>query len=204
MDRLGIWVAAILTLAVYSFLYRENVLYRTAEHIFVGVAAGHGVIVAVDSYLRPTLKSIIKGDVIYLVPLIIGFLIYTRFYKPWAWMSKITIGFLVGIGAGITLTRQVKPFFLDQIAATIKPVYVSGDLGQSVNNLLLVLGVVGTLSYFFFTVDRKGPLKFSSQFGRWTMMVAFGAAFGNTVMARISLFLGRAQFLLRDFLGVLK
>ena len=33
------------------------------------------------------------------------------------------------------------------------------------------------------------------------MMVAFGAMFGNTVMARISLFIGRMRFLLADWIG---
>jgi hypothetical protein len=32
-------------------------------------------------------------------------------------------------------------------------------------------------------------------------MIAFGAMFGNTVMARLSLFIGRMQFLLKDWLG---
>ena len=31
----GIWVAAILTLAVFSFLYRENPVFRFAEHLLV-------------------------------------------------------------------------------------------------------------------------------------------------------------------------
>ncbi len=32
-------------------------------------------------------------------------------------------------------------------------------------------------------------------------MIAFGAMFGNTVMARLSLFIGRMQFLLQDWIG---
>ncbi len=204
MQRVDIWIAALLTLAMFSFLYKENPFYRVAEHVFVGVAAGHGVIVAVDSYLRPTVKSVVKDDqYIYIIPLVIGLLIYTRYVKSVAWLSRITIAFLVGIGAGIALTRQIKPFFLDQIAATIKPVWVAGKLGVSLNNIVLITGVVATLIYFFFTTSQKGVLKVTSTYGRWIMMIAFGAAFGNTVMSRISLFLGRAQFLMKDFLGVL-
>ncbi len=204
MDRAGVTIAALLTLAIFSFLYKENVFYRTAEHIFVGVAAGHGVIVALDSYLKPTFRAIEDGQYVNLVPLAIGILIYTRFLPKVASAGRITISFLVAIGAGITLTRQIKPFFLDQIVATMQPVFIRGNLAASLNNLLLVLGVIGTLSYFFFTVEKKGILKYSSDFGRWTMMIAFGAAFGNTVLARISLFLGRAQFLMKDWLGILK
>jgi hypothetical protein len=34
-------------------------------------------------------------------------------------------------------------------------------------------------------------------------MVTFGASFGYTVMARISLLTGRVQYLLRDWLGLI-
>jgi len=34
--------------------------------------------------------------------------------------------------------------------------------------------------------------------GKWYMMVGFGASFGLTVMARISLLIGRIQFLVND------
>jgi len=202
--NVDVWVAALLTLAIFSFLYKENAFYRTAEHIYVGVAAGHGAVIAVDSYLRPTVKSAFSGQAILIIPLAIGLLMYSRFIKPVNWMSRLTIAFLVGIGSGIALTRQIKPFFVDQLVTSIKPLWVAGSLGTSINNILLVAGVVGSLSYFFFTTEQKGILKWSSNFGRWTMMIAFGAAFGNTVMSRISLFLGRVQFLMKDWLGVLK
>ncbi|MDP2858747.1 MAG: hypothetical protein Q8P50_12320 [Bacillota bacterium] len=203
--RLYIWVAALLTLAIFSFLYKENPVYRAAEHLFVGVAAGNGVVMAVDSYLRPTVKSVFGGgQPLYIIPLCIGLLMYTKFVRPVAWMSRITIAFLVGIGSGIALTRQIKPFFVDQIVATIQPLYIPGNLGLTINNILLVTGVATSLSYFYFTAEQKGALGYSAKLGRYTMMIAFGAAFGNTVMSRISLFLGRVQFLMKDWLGVLR
>ncbi len=38
---LGVWIAALLTLCVFSFLWRDNPLYKFAEHLFVGVSAGY-------------------------------------------------------------------------------------------------------------------------------------------------------------------
>ncbi len=35
-----VWVAAFFTLAIYSFLYKDNVIYKITESIFIGVAAG--------------------------------------------------------------------------------------------------------------------------------------------------------------------
>jgi hypothetical protein len=35
-------------------------------------------------------------------------------------------------------------------------------------------------------------------------MIGFGASFGNTVMARVSLLIGRVQFLLTDWIHIIK
>ena len=47
ISELGIWVSALLTLAIYSFLYKDNPFYKLAEHIFVGVSTGYLLVVAV-------------------------------------------------------------------------------------------------------------------------------------------------------------
>ncbi len=52
------------------------------------------------------------------------------------------------------------------------------------------------------------PLGFSGNaalptIGRYLMLIAFGAAFGNTVMTRMNLLIGRLIFLLRDVLGLM-
>jgi hypothetical protein len=36
------------------------------------------------------------------------------------------------------------------------------------------------------------------------LMISFGASFGYTVMARISLLIGRLEFLLKDWLHIIK
>ncbi len=41
MEAFGIWTAALLTIGIISFLYKDNVLYRVCESIFVGVSAGY-------------------------------------------------------------------------------------------------------------------------------------------------------------------
>jgi len=70
--------------------------------------------------------------------------------------------------------------------------------------IVILVGVIATISYFFFSAERKGVLKPVSYLGIIFIMVGFGASFGYTVMARISLFIGRLQFLLGDWLGLIK
>ena len=42
----GTWVAALLTLAVLSYIVGYNSVFRLAEHLFVGIAAGYAAAAA--------------------------------------------------------------------------------------------------------------------------------------------------------------
>ena len=41
------------TLAIFSFLYRDNPVYRFAEHLFVGVAAGYWIVIQFHTIFLP-------------------------------------------------------------------------------------------------------------------------------------------------------
>ena len=51
--ELAVWAGALATLALYSILYRENSVYRAAEHIFIGLATGYGIYMAWKTVLYP-------------------------------------------------------------------------------------------------------------------------------------------------------
>ncbi len=211
METLGIWIAALGSLAILSFLYKENPVYRTVEHIFVGTAAGIGLFWGFDSIRTNAWNPALNpGDeprkLIMLIPIILGILLYTRFIEDVKWVSRIPLGFVIGIGSALAIRGVIGASFMDLIVATMR-VPLWGKLGGnsmfSIDSLLFVVGVIGTLMYFFFSSEQKGVLKYGSSLGKWTMMIAFGAAFGNTVMARISLLIGRIYFLLGEWLQIL-
>lgn len=68
------------------------------------------------------------------------------------------------------------------------------------NNFFVVVMVFSALIYFFFSMEHKGVVGRTATFGIWVIMVGFGASFGYTVMARVSLLIGRIQYLLGDWL----
>ncbi|HRW78849.1 MAG TPA: hypothetical protein P5207_09295 [Candidatus Sabulitectum sp.] len=49
IETIGIWVAAIFTIGIYSFLYKENPLYRLAEHLVVGISTGYLITISYPS-----------------------------------------------------------------------------------------------------------------------------------------------------------
>ena len=67
--------------------------------------------------------------------------------------------------------------------------------------IIVVVGVLSTLIYFYFSKEHTGVLGATAKVGIWFIMIAFGAHFGYTVMGRVSLLIGRVQFLVEDWIG---
>jgi len=65
------------------------------------------------------------------------------------------------------------------------------DKPAIINNFLIFGGVIAVLSYFFFSLEHKGALKISGKTGIYFLMITFGSSYGYTVMARVSVFVGR-------------
>ena len=124
----------------------------------------------------------------------------TRFSSRLAWLSRYSFAFFVGLGAGLTIPRYTSSFILAQIEPTIQPLSLSWD---GLNLLVILVGVIGVLVYFFFSVEHTGVAGRVSRIGIWFLMVSFGTSFGYTVMARISLLIGRVRFLLEDWLHLM-
>ena len=72
----------------------------------------------------------------------------------------------------------------------------------AINSIIIAIGVLCVLVYFFFSVEHRGPVGVVSKVGIFFLMVSFGAAFGYTVMARVSLLIGRVYFLLHNWLHI--
>ncbi|MCL2548814.1 MAG: hypothetical protein FWE76_06600 [Symbiobacteriaceae bacterium] len=210
---IAVWIAAALALAYYSNIYKENPVFRFVEHLFVGISTANGIVQTFEQYIKASVVQYIgeRGEYHYIVPIVIGLLIYTRFLpnRDYNWLARIPLAFWIGIGSAIVIVRTFRASFMVNLAATFVPL-VGNNLpftawtGPSViNNIVLFVGVFAVISYFFFTFEQKGALAVSAKLGRYVMMIAFGAAYGNTIMARSAVLLGRLQFLLGNWLGII-
>lgn len=213
-ELFGTWVAALLTLMVFSYLVSDNPLYRLAEHLFVGSALGYAIVVAIHDVLLPHLSNLAQDPVVHwhlLIPLLLGLLLLAKGRVSTAWLGNISVGFLFGVGAALAIGGALVGSLLYQVRDTMLPLLpAKGDGGPVIDNLILVVGTLGSLAYFYFTAGgereatlRSGPLRLGSVVGKWFIMITLGALFANAAMARISLLVGRLQFLLGDWLGIL-
>jgi len=205
--------AAFLTLAIFSFLYKDNPLYKFAEHLFVGVSAGYFVVILFHNGLSPNLlQRLSDGDWYYLwlnslrpwyiIPGLLGVLMFSRFSKNWAWVSRYPMAIYIGIAAGVTIPLEMTNRVLRQMVATMTPIDWGNfaghgylDIASGYSQVLIFIGAVAALVYFFFSTPHRGAIGGAAKFGIWILMLGFGATFGFTVMNRVSLFANRIQFL---------
>jgi hypothetical protein len=251
-ESIGIWCAALLTLAIFSFLYKDNPFYKFAEHLFTGVSAAYWMSVAFWSQVHPNLfgniwwpdwliraipeisyvwvdeiivngvshpgTALVDGSLsaevlanaqivnqlhghgAYYIPLVLGILFFTRLIPKISYLSRWPLAFVMGMAAGLRLYSFLQSNALAQIESTIQPILGAGSMAQNFNNFIVLFGVFTGLVYFYFSREHKGFFGAMSRVGIYFLMVSFGAAFGYTVMARISLLLGRLQFLFFDWL----
>lgn len=202
---IGVWIGALLTLCIYSFLYKDNPFYEFAEKLFVGVSAGYWMVYMVRNVIMPNLVTPVRqGHYIYIVAGVLGVMMLTRILPRIGWLSRWAIAFSVGMGSGYYFVTFLQSNALDQIRGTLMmPISFRPFSFASLSNIILVVGVLTALIYFFFSKEHKGVFGGAARVGVGFLMVAFGASFGYTVMARISLLIGRMQFLLYDWLGTM-
>ena len=206
-----VWIAAILTLCIFSFLYKDNPLYRFAEHLFVGVAGGYSICIVWYNSLKPNLvdpligrDTVLSDRLLLLVPAALSLLMLARLIPRIAWVSRFAIAFMVGISVGPSIPSTLQARVLEQMGGIVKLGAPSDSTLLTVfNSLCLAVGTLCGLVYFYFSKEHKGAFGAAARVGIWFLMVGFGAAFGYTVMARVSLLIGRVLFLMRDWLGLI-
>src|SRR4029078_2731578 len=202
---IGAWVAVGLTLFIFTFLYQDNPLFKLAENLYVGVSVGYTIAKTYDTVIvqlswKPMFE---KREWALLVPVAIGLLILTRYVPKAAWLSRYAFAFIVGVGSGLAIPRTISSFILKQIEDTVRPLLtlVPGEgvtftwsllnPTSSLNTIIILVGVCSVLFYFFFSVEHTGSGMVVACICLLFFLIAFGAVFGYTVMARMALLIGR-------------
>lgn len=257
VEMIGTWIAAFLTLCLFSFLYKDNPLFRFAEALFAGVSLGYYIGQTANNTLKPNLFvplfTDFRHNVDLVIPLLLGLNLYTRYIPRIAWFARFSLAVYVGYYTGVNMVQKLQGEVLPQAGATMVPLFgalpmagataflvtfaaaalVLGLIDSArgrmtrgalifavtwvalrivaqvafpfatapLDNLLLFVGVLMVLIYFFFSLEHRGVVGGMSRLGIWFLMLGFGAAFGYTVMGRVSLLIGRMNFLVIDWIG---
>ncbi len=215
MEHVALWVGAFLTLGIISFLYKDNPWYKLSEAIFVGISAGYWFVVLFWDNIYgkfwvgvfPSDDSGNAPDYWLIVGAVFGILMLLRLISKIGWISRWPLAFIVGCTSGLYLINYFSSNMMRQVQGTIIPLLgTSFDLPvyDIIGNLVIVVGTFTGLIYFFFSKEHKGAFGGAAKVGIWIIMVTFGASFGYTVMSRMSLLIGRIDFLFGEWLGLIK
>jgi hypothetical protein len=218
----GTWIAALLTLSIFSFLYNDNPVYKFSEHLFIGISAAYWMVIGIWQTLIPNLvgrlapgfvskhfhiNADVEPNYFYTIPLFLGILLLCKLIPSIHWISRWPLAFIIGATAGLNLIRYLLSDFIAQVRNSMIPLVAveNGTVqwGQSFSNTIMITGILASLSYFFFSKEHKGWFGHASRYGVFILMIAFGAAFGYTVMGRIALLIGRIEFLLHTWLQII-
>ena len=240
-EIISAWLYVLMTLCIFSFLYKDNPFYKAAEHLFIGVSAGYVAVMSFWTQVQPNLfgrlwpsradvdngsiiqsvwytiyeifnfittgfgvldRSIfpeggIKGfdeiRIIYMIPFILGIFMLLRLVPKLGWLARWAIAYIVGMAAGLRFYAFLNSNILSQIKASA--IDFTSDWGTIINGLIVFIGTLTGLIYFFYSTEHKGVVGRLSRIGIYFLMIKFGAAFGFAVMARISLLIGSINHL---------
>ena len=194
-----IWhgLAVLMTLAIFSFLLGDNPVYKFAERLWVGVSTGYWTMLLfhtsfVDKVWDPIVH---QHQFLYLIPTALGILMWFRISPKLGWLSRYALAFYIGISTGVFIPLAFKTSIFLQVEGAVRPIHA--DIA-GLNYVLVLIGFVCSLAYFFFSRPHTGAFGVLSKVGIYTLMVGFGAGFGLTVMGRVALVVQRVIFL-RDY-----
>ncbi len=225
IETISTLIGVILTLLVFSYLLGDNALYRLAEHLFVGVAVGYAVVIAFHNVLAPKLFSPLVRAVeeanwgqitLLLIALTFGLLLLLKPIKSLSWLGNLSVGLMLGVGAALAIGGALLGTLWPQIDATATLSTTADRYGPGwglLNGVVVLVGTIGALFYVYRGAGEGGRLAGVRNFfigvwggvGRWFILIAFAAILAATFVTRLSLLVGRIQFLLdgmRALLGV--
>ena len=206
---LGAFTGFILTLLIFSYLLGDNVLFRFAVHLFVGVAAAFMAAVAFYSVIWPRLiEPVIFGlpveRLLALIPLVLSVLLLAKVSPRFSGWGAPVMAFLVGVGAATAVGGAVFGTLFPQVQASVNLLDIEAIVASGkplewelFNGALILLGTVFTLAYFHFYVRSPKSLWMQglTMVGKIFIAVALGALFAGVYSAALTALVERLSSL---------
>lgn len=206
IEMISAVIGLVLTLIIFSYLIGDNVLFRIAVYIFIGVASGYAAAVVVQYVLKPKLFDPIVSLsdpvqlALTLVPLILSFSLLAKLFPRISWVGSFAMALLVGVGAAAAIGGAVVGTLVPQVQAS-GDAFNGGlqDIFKLAEGFVMLLGTILTLAYFQFgakraadgSVKRNPILESLAWPGRIFIAVTLGVLFAGVYMAALTAMIER-------------
>jgi hypothetical protein len=196
---LEVWIPIVLMIVAISFVFFDWFGWRWLEHWIIGTGAG--VLVATNwrALNRSGITPLLAGNIILIIPIIMGLLLYFRFVDKYQWLARYGFLWVIAGGAGVTIGGMVQSQILPQVIESVK--IIRPTAFETISAALVFFIFVTSLSYFLFTREHTGILGTSSRLGRLFLMVGFGLGFSTLIQTYFGVILERVQWMLFTILG---
>ena len=229
-DLIGTIIAALLTMMVLTYIIGDNILFRLATYIFIGVATGYAGAVAIHSVLGPGLFSPLfnkglqelfvdgKNIINLLIPCLLILLLALKIFPSGARYGGLPMAILVGVGAAVVVGGGITGTLIPQSVSAMESLDPSiqtpltGETGGSrvFNMLVMLIATISTLMYFRFSAKRElsGEARRTlltgvlAHVGKFFIAATFGVMYDGALASSIVILAERFQFL-KDVLSML-
>jgi hypothetical protein len=213
-ELVGLMVGAALTFFILSYLAGDNPLYRLALYLFIGTLVGYSFgIVLREVLMGMALPRLLSKPSSVAAPIVLGILLLFKGFPKQAYIGNLSIAYLIGVGAAVAMGGALLGTLAPQVAATgrvLAPASLEKFRFGLIDGLMVVVGTVCTLLSFTFVQPKDEGnwvlggrlLDGVAWIGRVFLVSAFGVAFAGAVTASLSIFIGRVQYLIDVFSGL--
>lgn len=197
-----------------SALYKQTLKLKSENDVAASIKSAfaaseintldkEGMLGALNFYLKDYRTVPVSRHfwVLYIfLSVLLGLMFIARFFPKYAWLSRFPMAYTIGIGVGMGTPLSFQSQIMQQVQASFTPMLVKTATGidwlATAGNLSLVIGTLTVLYYFFFSFKKEDPVsRGATKIGIAYLMIGFGASFAFTIMARVSLLIGRINFL---------
>lgn len=192
-DLIGGFIGTLFVISVMSMLWRDNLFFRFGQAAIMGATIAHYIFMNFQSVYKNGIIPLMAGNVMFVIPILLGLLMYTRLSKDIAWLAKYPTSVLVGVGTGVMITGTLRGQIIDQVKQTIL------DAFTGINGIIILIGVVTALSFFLFTKEHTGTLGTCVKIGRVFLMISLGANFSGELVWYLTQMIGRLMYILNEF-----
>jgi len=209
-------VGFLLTVMVLSYLIGDNIFFRFASALFVGLTAGYLTLLIIQYILAPLLwVPIVSGGwgprLWTLIPLGLMVLLGLSQVPKLSKLGSIPLAFLAGLVAAVTVGGAVFGTLVPQSAALINPFDLEawkgpGNWLQGVDAVIMLIGAVTTLCFFHFgrrkldhpgieTNQRPKAIEALSMAGQIFIGLTLGAVFAGVFSSALLALIHRVAFI---------
>jgi hypothetical protein len=215
IESLAFWISLVLSLMVFSYLLGDNILFRVAVSIFVGLAAAYTTIVTIQSVIYPAFQPFLDGrwsifddETRWLVflfvatPLAFGSLLLLKPIKSLRPLTNFALAFLIAVGSAAAVVGAVSGTLIPMVSSTSQ-LNTSGSSVDLLNSIVIVVGVISSLFYFQYRArrDSRGVIArgritgLIAAIGEGFIIITLGAIYGAAILTSLTILTGQLAML---------